>query len=81
MNTPMSSNPPKTQPPAKKAQIVSNSELPPIGDVLKSMKDVLREDGLLPNANWHCRLRPIPIDRTAAVARPFFVSAGLVRAV
>ena len=53
MNTPMSSNPPKTQTPAKKAQIASNSELPPIADVLKSMKDVLREDGLLPNANWH----------------------------
>lgn len=38
---------------AKKAQPISNAELPPIGDVLKSMKDILREDGLLPNPNWH----------------------------
>jgi hypothetical protein len=38
---------------AKKAPAVSNAELPPIGDVLKSMKDILREDGLLPNPNWH----------------------------
>lgn len=38
---------------AKKAPVVSNAELPPIGDVLKSMKDILREDGLLPNPNWH----------------------------
>ncbi|MFM7346022.1 MAG: hypothetical protein ACKO1J_11715 [Tagaea sp.] len=53
MNAPTSSNARKTPARAKKAQIVSNSKLPPIGDVLKSMKDVLREDGLLPNANWH----------------------------
>jgi hypothetical protein len=37
----------------KKAPAVSNAELPPIGDVLKSMKDILREDGLLPKPNRH----------------------------
>ncbi|MFM7346440.1 MAG: hypothetical protein ACKO1J_13865 [Tagaea sp.] len=38
---------------AKKTPAASNAELPLIGDVLKSMKDILREDGLLPNPNWH----------------------------
>jgi hypothetical protein len=49
----MPSTPRKTQSRAKKAPAVSNAELPPIGDVLKSMKEILREDGLLPNPNWH----------------------------
>ncbi len=37
----------------KKAAAKSNAELPPIGEVLNSMKEILREDGLLPNPNWH----------------------------
>ncbi|MCM0020397.1 MAG: hypothetical protein NBV67_10420 [Tagaea sp.] len=48
----MTNAPRKSQTRAKKAP-ASNAELPPIGDVLKSMKDILREDGLLPNPNWH----------------------------
>ncbi len=38
---------------AKKVVAKSNAELPPIGEVLLSMKEILREDGLLPNPNWH----------------------------
>jgi hypothetical protein len=38
---------------AKKVAAKSNAELPPIGEVLLSMKEILREDGLLPNPNWH----------------------------
>ena len=53
MTPQMPSNNRKSQGRAKKAPTVSNAELPPIGDVLKSMKDILREDGLLPNPNWH----------------------------
>ena len=53
MATPMPSNPRKIPTRTKKVPVASNAELPPIGDVLKSMKDVLREDGLLPNPNWH----------------------------
>ncbi|MBN9497153.1 MAG: hypothetical protein J0H39_10395 [Alphaproteobacteria bacterium] len=37
----------------KKVATKSNAELPPIGEVLISMKEILREDGLLPNPNWH----------------------------
>jgi hypothetical protein len=53
MNPQMTNAPRKSSSRAKKAPAQSNSELPPIGDVLKSMKDILREDGLLPNPNWH----------------------------
>lgn len=49
----MPSAPRKLPARAKKAVAKSNAELPPIGEVLNSMKEILREDGLLPNPNWH----------------------------
>jgi hypothetical protein len=52
MTPQMTNTPRKTRSRAKKAP-ASNAELPAITDVLKSMKDILREDGLLPNPNWH----------------------------
>lgn len=53
MTPQMTNNTRKLPTRAKKTTAASNAELPPIGDVLKSMKDILREDGLLPNPNWH----------------------------
>lgn len=49
----MPSAPRKLPARAKKIATKSNAELPPIGEVLQSMKIILREDGLLPNPNWH----------------------------
>jgi hypothetical protein len=51
--TPQLTNTRKNPNRGKKPAVASNAELPPIGEVLKSMKDILREDGLLPNPNWH----------------------------
>jgi hypothetical protein len=49
----MPSAPRKLPARAKKPATKSNAELPPIGEVLISMKEILREDGVLPNPNWH----------------------------
>jgi hypothetical protein len=53
MSLQMPSTPRKLPVRAKKSAAKSNAELPPLGEVLQSMKDILREDGLLPNPNWH----------------------------
>ena len=53
MSQTMHSAPRKLPARPKKAAAKSNAELPPIGEVLNSMKEILREDGLLPNPNWH----------------------------